>query len=85
MDKVLKYRNEVQPVYESGPIESNCNMIAFVNVGTADVEVNGEILSSGDRTSWDGNKGELDTTVYTARFADIGTKQLNVYRKIYVP
>lgn len=70
---------------QSGSVDSRCNGILFVNVGTEPVTVLGYELLQGQSFAPTMNLGERDMTNYTVTFGTgAGTRLLLVIRKYYV-
>ena len=69
----------------SGSVESNCNGITFINLGTVPCTVLSYPLLQGQSFSPPILSSELDTTNYTARFDTTiaGSQLLLVIRKYY--
>jgi len=82
-----KYR--VEFTLFSGPsvnqIKADCNEITFLNTGTCNVVIqNVFVLAPGSPLAINGNKNEIDTTVYRFFFQGAGTQKLLIARKFYV-
>lgn len=77
------YDVDTQTITQSQTIESGCNSILFMNQGSATVTIKGAVLQQGQQLQIPGNFGEIDTSNYLATFAETGTKQLLVIRKMY--
>lgn len=78
-----EYTIELRAYQANGVIESNCNEIAFINLGTATATVNGVLpLTQNQSFSTSGNASEIDKTIYKVAFGS-GTKNLLVTRKVY--
>lgn len=68
----------------SGNVESNCNGIAFINLGASVCTVLGVALQQGQSLNVPCNIGEIDRTNYTVKFDNVSNdKRLNVIRKNY--
>lgn len=78
-----KYYLSNQQYSQSGPIQSNCNAILFVNDGTSNAIVLGRVIAPGIALSISGNEGELDVTQYSVLFQGAGENILSVLRKVY--
>lgn len=69
----------------SGSVDSRCNGITFINLGTEPVTVLGYPLQQNQSFTPTMNIGERDTTNYSVTFGQgAGTKLLLVIRKYYV-
>lgn len=79
----VSYNSQVVTI--SGMIESNCNAITFINIGTDTVTVLGFPIKQGYQLYLPCNVGEIDRTNYTATFEGAsGTiPSLLVIRKNY--
>lgn len=82
---LIAYSHNNQIVNQSGSIESNCNAITFINLGTDTVTVMGYPLQTGFQLYLPGSVGEIDRTNYNCMFAGAAgtTQSLLVIRKIY--
>lgn len=70
---------------ESGSVDSRCNGITFINLGTEPVQVLGYSLQQNQSFTPTMNLGERDITNYNVKFNQgPGTKLLLVIRKYYV-
>ena len=70
---------------QSGSVDSRCNGISFINIGTEPVSVLGYELQQGQTFTPSMNLGERDVTNYTITFGNgLGSKLLLVIRKYYV-
>jgi len=68
----------------SGSVESNCQGVLFINVGTDTVTVLGFAMAQGQQLAVPCNIGEVDRTNYNIVFANATTDQrLLVIRKNY--
>lgn len=86
MDRpLIEFTDNSQIVTTSGMIESNCNAIEFINIGTDTVTVLGYPILQGYSMVRSGNVGEINRTNYTAKFANVAgaIKSLLVIRKNY--
>ena len=81
---MLVYYTEVKNYYDDSYMESNCNAITFLNVGTNTVNVNGIDLQQSQSFIVGGNRGEIDSTQYYVQFTGAGSNNLAVIRKLYV-
>jgi hypothetical protein len=81
---VIKYYNNFYNVtVQNTRLQANCAEVAIVNIGTATVTINGALpLLTGESISFDGKKGEMDTTVYTFLFGS-GVMNAVFIRKYY--
>lgn len=76
-----EYKITVEPVFEGCNLEAQgCNVINFINKGTATVTIGGFPLAEGESISFEGSIGEIDKTVYLIVFG-AGTKALYAVRK----
>jgi len=84
-NQLVQYSNNSQVVTTSGTVESNCNGITFVNIGTDTVSVLGYPILQGQSLYLPANAGEQDITNYTVTFEQgVGTTPaLLVLRKNY--
>lgn len=81
---LIEFTESNQIVTQSGQIESNCNSIEFLNIGTDTVTVLGYPIQQGFSMVRPGNVGEINRTNYSATFAGATTVQkLLVIRKNY--
>ncbi len=82
---LIPFTENSQIVTQSGMIESNCNSIEFINIGTDTVTVLGYPIQQGYSMVRPGNVGEFNKTNYSATFSNAaGTiQQLLVIRKNY--
>jgi hypothetical protein len=68
-----------------GSVESNCNGIIFINIGTDTINVLGYPIIANGSFEPPCNVGEIDITNYIASFAGLTTnQQLLVIRKNYL-
>ena len=66
-------------------ITSNCNEIAFWNVGTTTATINNVVvLAPQDYLSLNGNVDEIDKTQYTCAFSGSGQSNVIVIKKTYL-
>lgn len=79
-----KFYTEIKNFYSSSYLESDCNSISFVNIGTNPVVVNGLTLQQNQSLNIEGNFNEIDTTQYYISFSGAGTNNLAVIRKLYI-
>jgi hypothetical protein len=81
---LISFTLSQQIIITGGSVESNCNGIIFINIGTDTVTVMGYPIISGGSFTPPCNVGEVDHTNYTAQFAGVTTNQkLLVIRKSY--
>lgn len=60
-----KYKTEFQQYNTSQEVQSNCNVITFVNNAGSAITVNNyPLAASGGTLQIAGNAGEIDTTTY---------------------
>jgi hypothetical protein len=83
--KLIEYSHDSEIYNISGQVESNCNAITFINLGSDLVTVLGYQLQQGFQLYLPGNVGEIDKTRYNVIFANaVGqTQSLLVIRKRY--
>jgi hypothetical protein len=83
--KLIAYTHDSEIINISGNVESDCNAITFINIGTDTVNVLGYPLLQGFQLYLPGNVGEVDKTNYSVRFLNGAgtTQQLLVIRKRY--
>lgn len=77
------YTVDFQSYTANSVVESECNEILFINVGTKTAVVNGFTMKTGTQFSISGNAGETDITEYDLSFEGIGDPEMLVIRKIY--
>lgn len=77
------YRNDILPIRLSGPVESNCNQITFVNRGAANARINGYPLNAGEQISFEGLACEMDVSIYQIAFTSTGEQLIFAIRKLY--
>lgn len=84
-NQLVSYSHSSQMITASGKIESNCNAITFINIGTDTVTILGYPIQQGFQLYLPGNVGEIDRTNYTASFANApgATQMLLVITKTY--
>lgn len=82
--KCVKYTTQTDIVLTASQVESNCNSISFLNVGSDVVTVDNVRLLPGNSFDINGNFGEVNIKVYTVIFLTTTNPQLAVVRKIYV-
>lgn len=82
---LIEFSESNQIVNTSGMIESNCNSIEFINIGTDTVTVLGYPIQQGFSMVRPGNVGEINKTNYSATFANAAgmIRMLLVIRKNY--
>lgn len=81
---LIEFSADYQVVTNSGPVESNCNGILFINLGADVCTVLGYPLQQLQQLAIPCNIGEIDKTNYNIRFANAVTDQrLLVIRKNY--
>ena len=85
LQQLIEFTESSQIVTLSGMIESNCNSIEFINIGTDTVNVLGYPIQQGYSMVRPGNVGEINRTNYAATFANAAgqTQKLLVIRKNY--
>lgn len=74
---------ETQVYNQPGEVRADCNAITFLNVGTAQMQVNGVLVVPGAQLVSTGNEGEINRTRYRLSFAGVGTEICQVIRKVY--
>jgi hypothetical protein len=84
---LMPYQMHGVHYYGSTEIESSCNAITFVNIGTAVVTIApiAVSLNTGQQFRIDGNIGEIDKTKYSCSFDAVGDPDLLVLTKKYAP
>lgn len=82
----MKYKNETLSYDTNQQVQSDCNMITFINKGTCPVRVDSYTLLQDEKVEYSGFPGETDTTKYNIVFANTGvlTQKLYAIRKVYV-
>lgn len=82
---LIEFTESSQIVSISGMVESNCNSIEFINIGTDTVTVLGYPIQQGYSMVRPGNVGEVNRTNYVATFANAAgaIQMLLVIRKQY--
>lgn len=84
MGCIQKYFNDIVSVYDNKILESNCNEVAFINMGTTAALLNYVLpLGAGQSISFDGKKDEMDTTRYNISFPAGTGGQVYMIRKVY--
>ena len=78
-----KYKTEFLQYTSDFTIQSNCNSIAFINLGSIPVTIDKLILAPGASLSIDGNENEQNTTDYRITFGGLSNGVLTVIRKYY--
>ena len=79
-----KFINEFQTYNQPAEIRAECNGITFINTGTANVQINGINLTTGQQLVAGANEGEFDSTRYRLSFSGAGTEICTVIRKVYI-
>lgn len=83
-NRLVSFSASSQIVVQSGSVESNCNGMVFINIGTDTVTILGYPLTTGQQFSVPCNIGEVDETNYIIQFAGITVnQQCLVIRKEY--
>lgn len=79
-----EYKITVEPVFEGCNLDAQkCNVITFVNKGTATANIGSFPLATGETISFEGGLDEIDTSVYLITFG-AGTAALYAIRKTRV-
>jgi hypothetical protein len=82
---IIKFSLSLQIYTQGGSVESDCNGLIFINIGTDTVTVLGYPIIANATFSPPCNIGEMDITNYIAQFAGVTTnQQLLVIRKNYI-
>lgn len=81
---LIPFSANYQIYNNSGSVESNCQGILFINLGTDTVTVLGYPMAQGQQVTVPCNIGEIDRTNYNVVFSNTTTDQrLLVIRKNY--
>lgn len=83
MQTLIPFSINYEIITNSGPIESNCEGITFINIGAATATVLGVTLQQNQSLTIPCNIGEKDQTKYNVLFDSNADKRLNVLRKSY--
>lgn len=84
------YNNEFKQITKLHQEQFNCNAILFVNNGTADAYVNGQLLAAASATvtagvlAINGLDGEIDKTLYRVNFTPGAVNKVDVIIKRYI-
>jgi len=74
---------ETQVYNQPGEVRADCNAITFINIGTANMQVNGTDIVPGAQLVSTGNEGEINRTRYRLSFSGAGDEVCQVIRKVY--
>lgn len=84
MQQLIGYSHDSQVVSESKHVESECNDITFINIGTDTATVLGYPILKGQQLFLPGSVGEICHTNFVVSFAGVSAdKRLLIIRKIY--
>lgn len=78
-----KFTENIALINEQQQIKSDCGDFTIINTGTSNAILNGITILPGSQYICYANEGELNTTIYSLGFNNMGINQVAVIRKIF--